>query len=122
MKQSSVKSVVLVLVTLNLVSAKDLDLDTRIKDHLDVVDNLIKTIDWYFKEGFTDTDAYLQEDIEEYISNPINVFVMIKRGALYWPKLKSKLTNQTMLQEWDQLMLDIQKSANIPENQILQES
>ena len=93
-------------------------LDTRIKQHLDVIQDQINAIDWYFKEGFTNPDAYLQEDIEEYISNPINVFVMIKRGALYWPYVKDKLNNQTMFDEWDQMLSDIQYLAKITENQI----
>ena len=38
---------------------------------------------------------YTAQDAEEYVSNPINTFALIKRTAYMWPNLKHALFNQS---------------------------
>ena len=63
-------------------------LDDKLKAQVKIIEDQIKHIDWYFDVGYNHKDKPIMDDVDEFVSNPINVFVMIKRTAIYWPKLK----------------------------------
>ena len=56
-------------------------------------------------------DEMMMEDVDEFVSNPINTFTMIKRLTLYWPSVRDHLFNQTVIDQWGDF-LDEVKSFN----------
>ncbi len=62
---------------------------TKLGDHLEAVDKQIKIIDEFLEE-YKDFNVTADE-AEEYVSNPINTFVMIKRQFKEWPKARDSL-------------------------------
>ena len=42
-------------------------------------------------------DDMMMDDVEEFVSNPINTYTMIKRLTLYWPSVRDHLFNQTLI-------------------------
>ena len=56
-------------------------------------------------------DDMMMDDVEEFVSNPINTYTMIKRLTLYWPSVRDHLFNQTLIDQWDDF-LDEVKSFN----------
>ena len=61
----------------------------KVDSHLEAVDEQIKALDM-FLELFKDHN-YTELDAEEYVSNPLNTYAMIKRQALTWPKVRNRL-------------------------------
>ena len=82
-------------------------LDDKLKAQVKIIEDQIKHIDWYFDVGYNHKDKPIMDDVDEFVSNPINVFVMIKRTAIYWPKLKKHLFNETHMQSWKDLLHDV---------------
>ena len=61
----------------------------------------------------------MMDDVDEFVSNPINTFTMIKRTSLYWPALKKHLFNETILNDWEKLVQDIEEiDALIKQNEV----
>ncbi len=58
----------------------------QVESHLEAVDKQIKILD-EFLELYKDHNV-TQEEAEEYVSNPINTYVMIKRQSKEWPKVR----------------------------------
>jgi len=84
-------------------------LDTKIEQQLKTIDQQIKHLDWYFKVGYThEGDEMMMDDIDEFVSNPINTFTMIKRLTLYWPSVRDHLFNQTLIDQWDDFLEEVQ--------------
>jgi hypothetical protein len=50
----------------------------------------------------------MMDDIDEFVSNPINTFTMIKRLTLYWPSVRDHLFNQTLIDQWDDFLEEVQ--------------
>ena len=59
-----------------------------------------------FKKGFGPILGEI--DIDEFVSNPINTFTMIKRLTLYWPSVRDHLFNQTLIDQWDDFLEEVQ--------------
>ena len=53
-------------------------------------------------------DEMMMDDIDEFVSNPINTFTMIKRLTLYWPSVRDHLFNQTLIDQWDDFLEEVQ--------------
>lgn len=84
------------------------DLENVLNEQLKIIDDKLGHLEWFFKVGYNHQgDDMIMEDTEEFISNPINTFAMIKRLAVYWPKLKANLFNQTAIDNWDRLIQDL---------------
>ena len=83
-------------------------IEDKLDAQLKVIQAQIDHIDWYFKVGYHNQEKPMMDDVEEFVSNPINTFTMIKRTSLYWPALKNHLFNQTLIDEWEQLAKDIE--------------
>ena len=49
------------------------------------------------------------EDAEEYVSNPINTFALIKRTALWWPQLNGTLFNNATESKLDETIALLEK-------------
>ena len=120
--KGQVKFVICALFALTLVSSKadhsDLllekqkKLDAKLETQLKIIDQQIKHLDWYFNVGYTHQgDEMMMDDVEEFVSNPINTYTMIKRLTLYWPSVRDHLFNQTLIDQWDDF-LDEVKSFN----------
>ena len=71
----------------------------------DFVSPDLKIYNWYcHNEG----DEMMMDDIDEFVSNPINTFTMIKRLTLYWPSVRDHLFNQTLIDQWDDFLEEVQ--------------
>ena len=96
---------------------KQKEIEDKLDAQLKVIQAQIDHIDWYFKVGYNNQEKPMMDDVEEFVSNPINTFTMIKRTSLYWPGLKNHLFNQTIINDWEQLAQDIDELNNALTNQ-----
>ena len=96
---------------------KQKEIEDKLDAQLKVIQAQIDHIDWYFKVGYNNQEKPMMDDVEEFVSNPINTFTMIKRTSLYWPGLKNHLFNQTIINDWEQLAQDIDDLNNALTNQ-----
>lgn len=74
----------------------------KIGQHLQHVERQIKSLDYLLDTYYKDYN-YTEEDAEEYVSNPINTYMLIKRTALEWPNAKAILFNETADREFEEL-------------------
>ena len=87
-------------------------LDKKLDKQLKIIQHQIDHIDWYFKAGYSNEgDEMMMEDVDEFVSNPINTFTMIKRLTLYWPSVRDHLFNQTIIDQWGDFLNEV-KSFN----------
>ena len=98
-------------------ATKQKEIEDKLDAQLKVIQAQIDHIDWYFKVGYNNQEKPMMDDVEEFVSNPINTFTMIKRTSLYWPGLKNHLFNQTIINDWEQLAQDIDDLNNALTNQ-----
>ena len=98
-------------------ATKQKEIEDKLDAQLKVIQAQIDHIDWYFKVGYNNQEKPMMDDVEEFVSNPINTFTMIKRTSLYWPGLKNHLFNQTIINDWEQLAQDIDELNNALTNQ-----
>ena len=63
--------------------------------YLTQVDRQIAAIDGFLNKHYVDFD-YTKDDVAEYVSNPINTYVMIKRTVVEWPKVRAVVLNETL--------------------------
>ena len=83
--------------------------EAKLERQLKVIEGQIEHLDWYFKVGYHNPeDSLMMDDVEEFVSNPINTFTMIKRLTLYWPSVRDHLFNQTLIAEWEDLLKEME--------------
>jgi predicted PurR-regulated permease PerM len=87
------------------------DLEDKLENHMNTIEHQLKQIEWYLKVGYHNQDNLMMDDIDEFVSNPVNVYTMIKRTSKYWPHLKNQLFNDTANEEWDNLFKQVQSIA-----------
>ena len=75
----------------------------KTEEYLTQVDRQIAALDSYLNRHYKNFD-YAEDDVPEYVSNPINAFTMIKRTALEWPKVRAILLNETMDSELEDIL------------------
>ncbi len=89
-------------------------LQAKLEKHLKEIESQLKHLDWFFKVGYyNEGDDMMMDDVEEFVSNPINTYTMIKRLTLYWPEVRDHLFNQTIIDEWDDILKDLQQLNEI---------
>ncbi len=66
----------------------------RMRAHLAHVDDQIRALDYLLNKYYADWN-YTEEDAHDYVSNPINTYMLIKRTGLEWPNVKKVLFNET---------------------------
>ena len=71
--------------------------------YLEQVDRQISTLD-SFLHKYYDNFNYTEEDVAEYVSNPINTYMMIKRTAVEWPKVREVVFNKTLDSELEEII------------------
>ena len=67
------------------------------------VDRQIAALDGFLNKHYADFD-YTEDDVAEYVSNPINTYVMIKRTAVEWPKVRAIVFNETLDSELEDII------------------
>ena len=83
--------------------------EAKLERQLKVLEGQIDHLDWYFKVGYYNhEDNLMMDDVEEFVSNPINTFTMIKRLTMYWPSVRDHLFNQTLIAEWEDLLKEME--------------
>ena len=75
----------------------------KTEEYLTQVDRQIAALDSFLNRHYKNFD-YTEDDVAEYVSNPINAFTMIKRTALEWPKLGAILLNETLDSELEDII------------------
>lgn len=104
----------LTLTHANKVKEAKEDLERKAKAHLESIENQISHLDWYFKVGYyNEGDKMMMDDVDEFVSNPINAFTMIKRLTVYWPELKNHLFNQTIIDQYEEFINDVEQFNNL---------
>ena len=71
--------------------------------YLTQVDHQIATLDSFLNKFYANFD-YTEDDVTDYVSNPINAFVMIKRTAVEWPKVRAIVLNETLDSELEDII------------------
>ena len=71
--------------------------------YLTQVDRQIAALDGFLNKFYSEFD-YTEDDVAEYVSNPINAFVMIKRTAVEWPKVRATVLNDTLDSELEDII------------------
>ena len=76
--------------------------EAKRKIHLASLERQLDILDKFLETYYADFD-FEAEDAVEYVSNPINTYMMIKRTGLEWPHVKRVLFNETVDQEYQEL-------------------
>ena len=92
---------------INEFDAKLQNLDEKLQAQIKIIEDQIKHIDWYFDVGYNHPEKPIMDDVEEFVSNPINTFTMIKRTAIYFPKLMKHLFNETIAEKYEDIIKDV---------------
>ena len=62
----------------------------------------IRAIDRFLEANYKDHN-YTEADAHEYVSNPINTYMLIKRTSLEWPNIKKVVFNETAEKEYEEI-------------------
>lgn len=79
------------------------EFNLKLEEHLADVDSQLETLNW-FLDTFYKNHNYTEDDAVDYVSNPINTYVMLKRTAVHWPRVKAKVFNETSAKRLDELI------------------
>jgi len=82
---------------------REQEFNQKLQEHLDDIDSQLKTLNW-FLDNFYKNYNYTEEDAVDYVSNPINTYVMLKRTAVHWPNVKAKVFNETSAKRLEELI------------------
>ena len=62
----------------------------------------IRAIDRFLEANYKNHNL-TEEDAHEYVSNPINTYMLIKRTSLEWPNIKKVVFNETAEKEYEEI-------------------
>jgi len=82
---------------------REQEFNQKLQEHLEDIDAQLKTLNW-FLDNFYKNYNYTEEDAVDYVSNPINTYVMLKRTAVHWPNVKAKVFNETSAKRLEELI------------------
>ena len=74
----------------------------KIQNHILGVEKQISALDGLLDKYYKDYN-YTEEDAYEYVSNPINTYMLIKRTALEWPTVKKVVFDKDMDKEFEEI-------------------
>ena len=77
-------------------------LNKKLESHLAGVEKQLEVLDRLLNTYYKDYN-YTEEDAHEYVSNPINTYMLIKRTGLEWPAAKKVIFNDAMDQEFKEI-------------------
>jgi prolyl 4-hydroxylase len=80
----------------------------------------IDVIDTYIKHGYTSETRPKLSDQEEYVSNPVNVYAMIRRLSKFWPPAMKQL--QTLEQNWPKVMKKTESLTSLKDGELFSAS
>lgn len=86
-------------------------LRAKMEGHLSAVDRQIRVLDNFLDTYYKDYD-YTEADAKEYVSNPINTYMLIKRTGMEWPVVKAVIFNSTLDQEFKEIA-EMSKELNM---------
>eukprot|EP00095_Tigriopus_kingsejongensis_P000177 maker-scaffold487_size158652-snap-gene-0.42 protein:Tk00177 transcript:maker-scaffold487_size158652-snap-gene-0.42-mRNA-1 annotation:"af495541_1prolyl 4-hydroxylase alpha-related protein ph4" len=78
-------------------------LEAKMASHASAVRRQIKVLDNFLNTYYSDYN-YTKEDAHEYVSNPINTYMLIKRTSLEWPQIKKVLFNDTLDRDYEEIV------------------
>ena len=91
------------------------ELQLMMQEQLIATQRQAKILDWFldtfYGEGY---ENYTEDDAEEYVSNPINTYCLLKRTALHWPRVKAVIFNDTVDQQMEALIDMMNKTSQSP--------
>ena len=91
------------------------ELQYLMQEQLISVQRQAKVLDWFldtfYGEGY---ENYTEADAEEYVSNPINTYCLLKRTALHWPRVKEVIFNDTVDHQMENLIEVMNKTSQPP--------
>ena len=67
---------------------RETEFNRKLEEHLKDIDGQLKVLDWFLDTYYKNYN-YTVDDAVEYVSNPINTYVMLKRTAVHWPHVKA---------------------------------
>lgn len=78
-------------------------LNEKMRIHAKAVEKQIKALDTFIDTYYKDYN-FTEEDAHEYVSNPINTYMLIKRTSLEWPRLKHILFNDSLDKQYEEII------------------
>lgn len=78
------------------------ELQARLDAYVAQVDRQITVLDSFLDTYYKDYN-FTEEDAKEYVSNPINTYMLIKRTGVEWPKVKAIIFNDTLDREFEEI-------------------
>jgi hypothetical protein len=88
------------------------ELQVMMQEQLIATQRQAKILDWFldtfYGEGY---ENYTEADAEEYVSNPINTYCLLKRTALHWPRVKAVIFNDTVDKQMEALIDMMNKTS-----------
>ncbi len=101
-------------------SAEDLQsrISAGIRSYSANLDRQIRALDHLLETYYRDWN-YTEEDAHEYVSNPINTYMLIKRTGLEWGNVKKVLFNETAEAEAEQVKkwIKIARGEELPDEE-----
>ena len=91
-------------------------------EQLKIVDKQLRMIDYFLDTYYKDYN-FKEEDAHEYVSNPINTYMLIKRTSMEWPQLKKVLFNKTLDENYTEMkrlydLLPEDRKNNLGKNEV----
>ncbi len=89
----------------------------NLENHLKRLDLQLSAMDWFKENFYANHDIISENDVEEYVSNPINTYVMIQRLTNALPQVLMQLQDSKTSKEWEDILADIDNNLNIDPNE-----
>ncbi len=81
--------------------------------HVKKLDVQLSAIDWFKTNFYSNHEDLKEKEVEEYISNPINTFAMIRRLADAFPQVLEQLADSKTESQWKDILAIIDKDLQV---------
>ncbi len=105
---------VLILSVIATISTCNGDLKSKLEQHLETLDYQLSAMTWFQDTFYMNRDKLALEDVEDYVSNPVNVYAMIQRLSDSLPQVLEQLKSPKSEQEWQDILNDIDNHTKEP--------
>ena len=92
-----------------IIDHKEIDKATKakIEKYLQLLEKKKNAIDKFLEENYTGWDRTM--DAEEYVSHPINAYMLMKRTSVVWQAAKKDILDTSADQLWKEIQKDLEK-------------
>ena len=94
---------------ISTLSETEKTLRTKLESHIAAIDDQLKGLDYLLNHVYKGYN-FTEEDAHEYVSNPINTYMLIKRTSMEWGAVKKVLFNDTAEAEFNEIVSLLQEA------------